>query len=63
MTVNLAIGFITPPYGANLFFASAISDVPVFDIAKKIVPMIAVMLVVLMLLTFVPVISLGLLGL
>lgn len=27
MTVNLAIGFITPPYGCNLFFASAISNV------------------------------------
>ena len=26
MTVNLAIGFITPPYGCNLFFASAISN-------------------------------------
>lgn len=62
MTVNLAIGFITPPYGCNLFFASAISDVPVVDIAKKIIPMIAVMLVVLLLLTFVPALSVGILG-
>ena len=62
MTVNLAIGFITPPYGCNLFFASAISGVSVVDIAKKILPMIGVMLIVLMLLTFVPVLSIGILG-
>jgi len=62
MTVNLAIGFITPPYGCNLFFASAISNVSVVDIAKKILPMIAVMLIVLLLLTFVPALSIGILA-
>lgn len=62
MTVNLAIGFITPPYGCNLFFASAISGVSVTNIAKKILPMIAVMFVVLMLLTFIPALSIGILG-
>lgn len=61
MTVNLAIGFITPPYGCNLFFASAISNVPVVDIAKKILPMIGVMLIVLMALTFIPALSIGIL--
>lgn len=62
MTVNLAIGFITPPYGCNLFFASAISSVPVTKIAAKILPMILVMIVVLMLLTFIPALSIGVLG-
>lgn len=62
MTVNLAIGFITPPYGCNLFFASAISGVPVTKIAAKILPMILVMICVLMLLTFVPALSIGILG-
>ena len=57
MTVNLCIGFITPPYGANLFIASAISDVPIMNIAKKIMPMIGAMLIVLMLLTFIPALS------
>lgn len=61
MTVNLAIGFITPPYGCNLFFASAISNVSVVDIAKKILPMIGVMLIVLMALTFIPALSVGIL--
>ena len=62
MTVNLAIGFITPPYGCNLFFASAISGVSVVDIARKVLPMIGVMLIVLLLLTFIPVLSIGILG-
>ena len=61
MTVNLAIGFITPPYGCNLFFASAISNVSVVDIAKKLLPMIGVMLIVLMALTFIPALSIGIL--
>ena len=57
MTVNLCIGFVTPPYGANLFIASAIADVPIIKIAKKIMPMILAMLVVLMMLTFIPALS------
>ncbi|MBO4838431.1 MAG: TRAP transporter large permease subunit [Lachnospiraceae bacterium] len=62
MTVNLAIGFITPPYGCNLFFASAISNVSVTNIAKKIMPMIGVMLIVLMAITFVPALTMAILG-
>ena len=57
MTVNLAIGFITPPYGANLFFASAVADVPVTKIAARILPMI----IILMFLTFIPALSIGIL--
>jgi len=62
MTVNLAIGFITPPYGCNLFFASAISDVPVTKIVAKSLPMILIMIGVLMLLTFIHALSIGVLG-
>jgi len=54
LTVNLAIGFITPPYGVNLFFASAIGNVTIERISTKIVPFIISMLVILMLLTFWP---------
>ena len=60
MTVNLAIGFITPPYGANLFFASAVAKVNVMDVVAKIIPFIIVMLGILLLLTFVPSISMWL---
>ena len=35
MVVNLAIGFVTPPIGVNLFVASSLTDIPVVDIAKR----------------------------
>ena len=42
MVVNLAIGFITPPIGINLYVASGISNVPIMQIAKKaLLPMVA----------------------
>ena len=61
MVVNLAIGFVTPPIGVNLFVASSLTDVPVMNIAKKAMPMIAYFLVALLLITFIPAISLALL--
>ncbi len=54
MVTNLAIGFITPPLGINLFVASRIADSPMEVILKGIMPFIAVMLTCLMLITFVP---------
>ena len=61
MVVNLAIGFVTPPIGVNLFVASALTDVPVMEIARKAMPMIALFLIALLLFTFVPAFSLLLL--
>ncbi len=61
MVVNLAIGFVTPPIGVNLFVASSLTDVPVIDVAKKAIPMIGLFLVALLLITFIPAISLGIL--
>ena len=58
MVVNLAIGFVTPPIGINLFVASSLTDVPVMDIAKKAMPMIVMFLIALLLITFIPAISL-----
>lgn len=40
MVVNLAIGFVTPPIGVNLFVASSLTDIPVVDIAKRAMPLI-----------------------
>ncbi|MCD7843202.1 MAG: TRAP transporter large permease [Clostridiales bacterium] len=57
MVVNLAIGFVTPPIGVNLFVASSLSDVPVMSIARKALPMIFLFLIVLLLVTFIPAIS------
>lgn len=52
--VNLAIGFVTPPLGANLFMASAIGNVPLNKLAKDIWPWIAVGVIALMLITYIP---------
>lgn len=60
MVVNLAIGFVTPPIGVNLFVASSLTDVPVMAIARKSIIMIALFLVALLLITFIPAISLAL---
>ena len=51
MTVNLAIGFITPPYGVNLFVASAISGLRVEGIIRKIWLMIGLMILCVIVLT------------
>lgn len=61
MVVNLAIGFVTPPIGVNLFVASSMTDVPVMEIARKALPMILYFLAALIAITFVPAISLALL--
>lgn len=58
MVVNLAIGFVTPPIGVNLFVASSLTDVPVMEIARKAMPMIIFFLLALLLITFIPEISL-----
>lgn len=61
MVVNLAIGFVTPPIGVNLFVASSLTGIPVVDITKKAFPMIICFLFALALITIFPAISLALL--
>ena len=63
LTFNLAIGFITPPYGINLFVASAISGESIEGISVAIIPFITAMIVCLLLFTYIPWFSLVLLGL
>jgi C4-dicarboxylate transporter DctM subunit len=58
MVVNLAIGFVTPPIGVNLFVASSLSEVPVMEIARKAMPMIVLFFVALLLVTYIPQFSL-----
>ncbi|MEZ9231301.1 TRAP transporter large permease [Vibrio amylolyticus] len=60
MIVNLAIGFVTPPLGANLFMASQVGNVPIESLSRAIIGWIAALLVALMLITFIPAISLTL---
>ncbi|HAF50411.1 MAG: TRAP dicarboxylate transporter, DctM subunit [Synergistales bacterium 54_24] len=63
MTVNLAVGFVTPPYGINLFVASAISGEPIESISKNLLYILLVMIGCVLLFTYVPWISMGLVNL
>ena len=61
MTVNLAIGMFTPPFGLNIFVAQALFRAPLSSIYPGLVPFIFVNLVALGLVTYIPELSLFLL--
>jgi len=61
MTVNLAIGMFTPPFGLNIFVTQALFKVPLTSIYPGLVPFILVNLVALLIITYVPELSLYLL--
>jgi len=58
MTVNMEIGMITPPVGLNLFVASGISGMSLWDVFKGAAPFMVIMLFGLVIITYVPIISL-----
>jgi C4-dicarboxylate transporter DctM subunit len=60
MTVNLSIGTFTPPFGINIFVAQSIFNVPLRSIYAGLVPFIAVAIFGLVILTYVPALSLWL---
>ncbi len=61
--INLTIGILTPPVGSGLFIASSITKVSIGDLVKSLWPFLIVALLVLLLLTYVPALSLWLPGL
>jgi tripartite ATP-independent transporter DctM subunit len=60
MVVNLAIGFITPPFGVNLFAACAVARISLDRIIGPIIAFIGVVVACLLLITYVPAIPLAL---
>lgn len=58
MVINLAIGFITPPLGVNLFVASGISGLSIESIAKAVIPFFFAMLITLIIIIIIPQLSL-----
>lgn len=54
LTMNLAIGFCTPPYGIDLFVAAAISKVKMEELSKELVLLIGALLLVLAGVTYIP---------
>lgn len=60
MVVNMEIGLITPPIGLNLFVASAVSKMPLSDVIKAAMPWLLLLLGFLVLITYIPAISMAL---
>ena len=58
MTVNLLIGLVTPPYGCSLFVASAVCHVRMEEMLKNIAVPLITLIICLMLITYIPQISL-----
>jgi tripartite ATP-independent transporter DctM subunit len=58
--LNLMIGMITPPIGLNLFVLSAIARIEVMAVGRACLPYIAILILVLMLITYIPALTLWL---
>jgi C4-dicarboxylate transporter DctM subunit len=63
LTVNMAVGLITPPVGINLYVGCSITNMPVAQLCKKIVPFVVAGVVVILLTTFISPLSMFLPGL
>lgn len=57
LVMNLAIGFVTPPLGVNLFVASNVGKVSFEKIVKGMIPILIVMLIALLIVTYFPPLS------
>ena len=60
MTINMAIGFVSPPFGQTLFITGPLVGVEAMKIGRKSFPCIGLMIIALLIITFVPELSLWL---
>jgi C4-dicarboxylate transporter DctM subunit len=58
MTINLAIGLCTPPYGCNLFVGAAVAKIKMESMFKYLIPFFIVVIGALMVVTYIPILSL-----
>jgi C4-dicarboxylate transporter DctM subunit len=61
MAVNLSIGMYTPPFGLNLFASQAVFQTPLVNIYRGVLPFLAINFATLMVITYIPAISMVLL--
>lgn len=61
--VNLEIGYLTPPIGLNLFVSSTLFKKGIGEVVRSVVPFVALMMGCLVVVTYVPTVSLGLVSL
>jgi C4-dicarboxylate transporter DctM subunit len=57
MTVNMEIGLVHPPVGLNLFVAAGVTRQSLWDVTKAALPWLAILVVFLLLVTYVPILS------
>mgnify|MGYP006276904515 FL=1 len=60
MMLNLGVGLLTPPVGSTLFVGCSIGNAPIEKIAKSLMPFYAVLVIMVLLLSFVPALTLWL---
>lgn len=60
MTINLAIGMFTPPFGLNIFVAQSVTGLPAHALYRGVIPFVLVLLLALLIITYVPALSLTL---
>ena len=63
VAINFTIGMATPPFGYTIFVGAAISGLRIGQIARPLLPMLGVMIAVLLLVAFVPHVTLGIVSL
>ena len=60
ITTNVAIGMFTPPFGLNLFVSTSVFRVPSMTVIRSVLPFMGIYLIALMLITYIPTLSLWL---
>jgi TRAP-type C4-dicarboxylate transport system permease large subunit len=63
MVLNLSVGLCTPPVGSVLFIGCSVANIKIEKVVKPLIPMFIVMIIVLLLVTYIPKLSLWLPGL
>jgi C4-dicarboxylate transporter DctM subunit len=63
VAINFTIGMATPPFGYTIFVGAAISGLKIGQIARPLLPMLGVMIAILLLVAFVPQVTLAIVGL
>jgi TRAP-type C4-dicarboxylate transport system permease large subunit len=60
--VNLELGYLTPPVGMNVFFASRRFDQPLVQMYRCALPFLLILVLVVLLVTYIPALTLGISG-
>jgi C4-dicarboxylate transporter DctM subunit len=63
MTLGMQLALLTPPVGANLYVLSSTAKMPVQGVIRGVIPFVIIILIALILITYVPVLTMGIFGL